>query len=210
MERAGESGAVVDTPDPPKRSRPRYLVPVLVALAVLVVAGSFGAGIFLGRSPETDNVAGATAGPSADPRFTEAMKFVTCMRGNGVSNYPAPQPNGELLLTNESGVDIASKAYQSAESACKSFLPSGMSQGGEQPGGAGGPAGADAASGQPSLPARDLTKYVKCMRGEGVTQFPDADALGNFSDVDPNWPGLQDAQASCAKYLPPGSPGAPR
>ncbi|GAA2902075.1 hypothetical protein Acy02nite_71070 [Actinoplanes cyaneus] len=201
-----ESAEVATDPaGPPRRPRSRYLIPGIVIVVVLVLLGGFGAGIFFARSSDADDSTVTNAvSPSSDPRFAEAMKFVTCMRGKGVPNYPDAQPNGELLLTNDSGVSITSKPYQDAEAACKQFLPSGVSQEGQPP------ADPGAQSAPPAQRPPDLTAYVKCIRDKGVTQFPDADALGNFSNVDPNWPGLQKAQAACAKHLPPGTPGAPK
>lgn len=212
MENMEETGAVgADGTDPPsQQSRIRFRIFAIVLPAVVVVALVFGAGIFFGRSDGTGSTASgqpAKSSVSVDPRFTASMRLVQCIRGHGVPNFPDPQPNGEVLLNNNSGVDINGKVYLAAEAACKQYLPTGMSGGGP-PDEKGVPSTERPSQQQQRAP--DLTKYVACMRDKGVKQFPNPDALGNFRNVDPNWPGLQAAQAACAKDLPPGAPGVPK
>lgn len=51
--------------------------------------------------------------------------------------------------------------------------------------------------------------YSRCMRKNGVPNFPDPSATGGFevSGVNPRSPVLQAAQKTCAKFLPGPSPG---
>lgn len=60
-----------------------------------------------------------------------------------------------------------------------------------------------AASGQ-----GDPLAFSKCMRANGITDFPDPAGKGFINmpkDVDPNSPAFQKAQAACQKYVPAGA-----
>jgi hypothetical protein len=210
MENVEETGVVAqDGADPPPtqrfRSRTlRYVIPAVVLVAVV-----FGAGIFFGRSAGPGTAAQPTPSrSSADPRYAQAMVFVNCLREKGITNYPDAQPDGELLISNQTGIDIGSKSYQAAENACRQYLPKGLSQGQGEPSQQAVPPSGGAS--QAPFAAPELRTYVNCIRDKGVTQFPDPDSQGNFRNVDPDWPGLQAAQAACAKFLPSGAPGAPK
>lgn len=49
-----------------------------------------------------------------------ALKYATCMRSNGVPNFP--DPNGQGLLVIQAGnIEASSPAFQKAEAACKSL-----------------------------------------------------------------------------------------
>lgn len=72
-----------------------------------------------------------------------AVKYATCMRSNGVSNFPDPNGQG-VIQVNNSAIDESSPAFQKAETACKR-LDNGFAQqgsvataGSRPPGGAGG------------------------------------------------------------------------
>jgi hypothetical protein len=61
---------------------------------------------------------------------------------------------------------------------------------------------------------RDALKFSKCMRANGVPNFPDPDARGGFlfqagSGVDPSSPSFQTAHTKCQKLIPGGGPPAP-
>jgi hypothetical protein len=52
--------------------------------------------------------------------------------------------------------------------------------------------------------------YARCMRGHGITDFPDPDAHGDLSldpkpgsDLDPNNPAYKAANSACTSLLPP-------
>jgi hypothetical protein len=45
-----------------------------------------------------------------------ALKYATCMRSNGVSNFPDPNGQGLIQAVN---IDASSPAFQKAETACK-------------------------------------------------------------------------------------------
>jgi hypothetical protein len=67
--------------------------------------------------------AGLYGGNSQSSSQQEAsLKFVQCMRKNGVPNFPDPQ-GGHFILGN--GIDPNSPQFQKATSACRSLLPGG-------------------------------------------------------------------------------------
>lgn len=77
--------------------------------------------------------------------------------------------------------------------------------------------GGGAAGSDPSTPAAletDALAYSKCMRANGVPDFPDPNPGGGFlfqrgSGIDPSSPAFMAAQAKCKKLLPGGGPPAP-
>ena len=77
----------------------------------------------------------------------------------------------------------------------------------------GGPAGSGSALNQTQLQQAAL-KYARCMRANGVPNFPDPNAGGGFlfqvgNGIDRSSPAFQAAQAKCRKLLPSGlAPGS--
>jgi hypothetical protein len=59
----------------------------------------------------------------------QLLKYVACMRKNGVPKFPDPQ-NGRIQLTPEMGVDPQSPQFKKAEDACRDTMPGGVSPGG--------------------------------------------------------------------------------
>lgn len=56
------------------------------------------------------------------------LKFVQCMRRNGVPNFPDPQ-NGRILMKPGQGVDPDSPQFKAAQKTCQKELPGGTSGG---------------------------------------------------------------------------------
>jgi len=51
-----------------------------------------------------------------------ALKYATCMRSNGVPNFPDPNGQGVIQINNAIGVlEQSSPVFQKAETACKSL-----------------------------------------------------------------------------------------
>ena len=149
-----------------------------IAIAVLGGAAIAGCGSTAAPSGTETN---ATRGP--DP----GLRFSQCMRTNGVPNFPDPGPRGHEINPG-SGV-TQSPAYHIAFNACEKYLP----QSGHPP-----PVPA-------SVRQQELA-LAKCMRANGVPNFPDPDANGNIqfplSSPIPRSPAFQRAQSGpCKKYL---------
>jgi len=55
----------------------------------------------------------------------------------------------------------------------------------------------------------DLVAYTKCLRANGLPDFPDPSADGTLAlpqGIDPNSKAFKDAEAKCVQYKPPGQP----
>jgi hypothetical protein len=122
------------------------------------------------------------SGDAGTNNASSAIPFAQCMRSNGVPNFP------DHPITPASGINIASPAYEHAQSACREYLP-------------------------PSTPPpptpesvrEQLRLLAECMRANGVPNFPDPDANGNIqfpaSSPIPESPAFQHAQdGPCKKY----------
>ena len=56
----------------------------------------------------------------------QALKWVQCMRQNGVPNMPDPQADGRMLFNAGNGVDPDSQAFKDAQQKCRDLAPGGM------------------------------------------------------------------------------------
>jgi hypothetical protein len=83
--------------------------------------------------------AGQTSSAGTTKLMSEALQFASCMRKNGVSNFPDPKSgNGGMVLSGGPGLDPNSPAFQRASKACRSFAPGGSAAGLSAPPPAGG------------------------------------------------------------------------
>ncbi|MFI5893072.1 hypothetical protein ACIA5D_23480 [Actinoplanes sp. NPDC051513] len=66
------------------------------------------------------------AGAQGNPQQqADMLKFVQCMRQNGVPNMPDPQADGGMIIGQGSGVDPNSQAFKDAQTKCRDQLPGG-------------------------------------------------------------------------------------
>ena len=122
---------------------PRAGVPAVAAAGIALLAAACGG---VGSS--------AAAGSAA---YQDALPFAQCMRSHGEPSWPDPSSAGTFST---SQIDINSAQVSSALSACKSLQP------------ATGTHLQLSAAQQQALLERGL-KIAGCMRGHGVTSFPD-------------------------------------
>jgi hypothetical protein len=167
-------------------------------LLVLPVAGCGGA-------DGNDGVAtaGATASATSSANSNglssqeSALKFGQCMRDNGVPNFPDPEfsDGGGMSINVPDGSDP--QKVDAAMKLCKQYLPNG----GEPP------------KADPQAAERNR-KFAKCMRDNGLANFPDPGAdggiqmNGNDPEMNPDSPKFQAAQKACAQYQPQGGAGS--
>jgi hypothetical protein len=151
--------------------------------AVLLAAGCGG-----DDATGTSGTSGAT-----DP----GVRYAECMRENGVPEFPDPV-NGRLTIrAGEGGLNPDSPEFQAAREACRDLAPQGRG------GGAGGGGG--------ELQAQVL-EFAKCMRENGVPDFPDPQFSGGGvrmrlpRGVDEDSPQFQAAQQACQSLLAGGAP----
>src|SRR3984893_7910179 len=171
------------------------VVCVLLAASMAGCGGSAGNdGVATAGSPGSK--ATSSAGTGALSEQDRALKFAQCMRDNGVPNFPDPKfsDGGGLSIDVPEGSDP--QKVDAAMKTCRQYLPNG----GEPP------------KVDPQR-AEQNRKFAKCMRDNGVANFPDPGPDGGIQ-VNGNDPGMnmddpkfQAAQKACAQYLPSG--GAP-
>ncbi len=149
---------------------------------------------------------GTSAAPSASaPDYAQVLALAQCMRSHGVPNFPDPNASGGYSLTatgslagaGGSSIDINSSQAQAAYGDCRHLLPGGPSisqleqvEQQEQQ---------QQAQGLPLL-----LKYVQCMRGHGVPNFP-SPGQSESSPVNVNSPQYLAAATACQHLLPPGA-----
>jgi hypothetical protein len=98
-----------------------------------------------------------SGGTAANAR--KAVKFATCMRTNGVSDFPDPGPSGKLTIdgiANGSSLDPSTPAFTQAMSACKKLEPAGFTGSKRSP-----------------QQMQAALKFAECIRQNGVKDFPD-------------------------------------
>jgi len=145
-----------------------------------------------GDPSSTSSGTGGTGGQSSANQ--SGIKFASCMRANGVSNFPdsaVTVKDGRTEVNLPPGIANSSQ-FQSAMQSCRKDLPNG---------------GNGVAS---HSNTQKLIKFANCMRAHGVPKFPEPNAQGReqitgSSGVNPNSPQFQSALATCQHLLPAGA-----
>lgn len=101
---------------------------------------------------DSSSTAGAGLHKSAT-KHEKGVKFSECMRGNGVPDFPDPDPKGEYAY----GVSVRPAVFTKAAKACKDLEPP----------------GALSSKRTPKQQSGAL-KFAACMRSNGVKDFPDS------------------------------------
>ena len=172
------------------RSQPRRRGSGLVVTALVTVI------LFTAACSGTSSGNGVAGAGSASPGASSssggpsAVAFSRCMRAHGIKDFPDPGSNGAINLNGAPGSDLDRNdpRFQAADQACKSLLPPGQT----------GSSGA--------LRTANLN-YARCMRSNGISDFPDPNADGSLSlkpspgsDLDPNNPQYKKADNACKHY----------
>jgi hypothetical protein len=130
-----------------------------------------------------------SVGSSAGNPNQGALAYARCMRSHGISDFPDPNAQGGFSAPN--GLNPNTPQYAAANNACKSLTGS--------------------ATPPPYNPtmAAALLKYAICMRGHGLTWFPDPNAQGHLDinlpkGMSPNSPQYVAANKACSADLPGG------
>src|SRR5262249_34051442 len=138
----------------------------------------------------------ASASSSGGSGRASMLAYARCMRAHGITDFPDPDAHGNLGLNGQPGSDLDpnSAAYKAANNACKSLLPPPQAP----------PKGTQ---------AQNLA-YARCMRAQGISDFPDPKPDGSLQiqaspggDLDPNNPQYKAAHDACKKYMPGGGAG---
>jgi hypothetical protein len=140
----------------------------------------------LGRSATSSTPASVRATPAP----ANAVAFATCMRTNGVTDFPDPGNTGTFDKTKVTAAmsKVGNSRFQSAQAACRHLLPA--------------PPPAQ------QTDAAQALQFSQCVRAHGVENFPDPDRTGRIPDpagfgIDQGSPQFQAANQACAKYRPP-------
>jgi hypothetical protein len=182
----------------PRRFAVLALVPLL-ALGLAACAGDGGgddgiASVDPAARPSAE--ASATGAPLDDEE--RQLKFAQCMRENGVP-MEDPDSDGDGGVRIRVGGGVKPEAAEAAMEKCKAYAPNG---------------------GKPiQLDAEQLAKlreFSKCMRANGVPDFPDPDPSGRitmrrYRGLDTEEKAFEEAQEKCRQFQPePRRSGAPQ
>ncbi len=155
------------------------VVPVLAA-----GCGSSGASPQVARLSTTSTSSSASHGAPIVPAGGTFVRFVTCMRQHGVRAQLGPQGHGVNLVGAVNKVSAGR-----AQAACQKYLPGG------------GPPALTPA--QQAAQTKAMLAVAKCMRRNGVPNFPDPNAQGHLVGIgiDKSSPAVQSAVQKCTKLI---------
>ena len=145
-----------------RKLRPLAALALIAMVALISACGS--------KAPAATGTGTASSGTNnTATNLDKAVKFSQCMRSNGVSDFPDPNPSGQLTIdaiANGSGVDTSTSAFQQALSACKELEPPGFT-------------GTERTAQQQEAGL----KFAQCIRHNGVPDFPDPTPDGPLVDT---------------------------
>jgi hypothetical protein len=188
-------GALRDLPQSGVRSA--AVVAATLALGALATAcsgRSSGPGVAnLGVTATRQASAGS---PEASSRVAE-LQYAHCMRAHGIPDFPDPGPTGGFNLSDQPGSDLnpSDPALQAAAGACAKIR---------------GFKGNSTPARQRQYTA-ELLRFARCVRADGVPNFPDPSSLGpnqgvgfliDRNTLDPHSPALQAAVTACQRVVP--------
>jgi hypothetical protein len=110
-----------------------------------------------------------SGGNNSAANAQQAVRFAECMRNNGVSDFPDPGASGKFTIdgiVNGSSLNLSTPAFKQAMSACKDLEPAGFT-----------------GTKRSSQEQQAALKFAKCMRENGVPDFPDPTPNGPLIDT---------------------------
>lgn len=129
--------------------------------------------------------------PTAEDPMDAALTYSQCMREHGLTEFPDADAEGRIRIPLGS-IDPDSAVFQEAGEACRHLAPEGWGDA-EAPG----PGDAEV-----------MLEFARCMRENGLPDFPDPDPntgvqirIGPDTGLDPNDPKVQAALESCEPIL---------
>lgn len=138
----------------------RYRRPLLPSSVVAIAAGSLlAAGCGGGGGSPT------TAASAAQNRV---LPFIHCMRSHGVPNFPGPNSSGVFPKETPQQLGVSISQFRVAGGACAYLSPKR-------------PRSPEETAQEIRTRLADALSFARCMRGRGVTSFPDPDARGDLS-----------------------------
>jgi hypothetical protein len=127
-------------------------------------------------------------GNTASSDMDKRRAYAKCMRDNGVSNFPDPNPNGQYGAGHEA-ISRDDPTFKAANEKCRDLLPAGDRHDVVGP-----------------ETIQNLVTFARCMRENGVPDFPDPGADGKFprsaEEGAHDDPQFQAASEKCQQDLP--------
>ena len=118
-------------------------------LAVLLGLGSAGCS----SSSSDDGAGGGSDGTATTAGLhAQGVEFAECLRANGVSDFPDPDPSGNFAY----GVSVRPEVWRRAVEACEELQPPGAFS-----------------TERDSVQQSAALEFAECMRANGVEDFPD-------------------------------------
>jgi hypothetical protein len=130
---------------------------------------------------------GANTNPAADGQEA-GKRYAQCMRDNGVSDFPDPDPDGEFRGAGHEQQN--DPTFQAALEKCRDLAPGGEHEN----------------SGDPEF-VEQMRAFSQCMRDNGLPDFPDPDADGTLRGAgheQQDNPQYRAAEETCRDKLPGG------
>jgi hypothetical protein len=178
-------------------------------MILLACALAFGGVAACTKQKAPDNNNTSNAGDTSDQSMQERMRaFAQCMRDHGIEMQDpevvtdenggtrtkvqiGPGPSGAPNGPGRGGPGPGDEAFKKAEEQCRSLLPQG-GQLGE------GPTAED---------EENMRNFSKCMRENGVENFPDPQPGGGIAispenGVNPEDPAFKEAEKKCEELMP--------
>ncbi|MGH3738522.1 MAG: hypothetical protein ACRDT6_23375 [Micromonosporaceae bacterium] len=131
------------------------------------------------------NGKGSTAGSGKLTDKEAVLAFAKCMRQNGIPNFADPEIGADGGYELKMPKDVPQATVDKAFDACKEYLPNG-----------GAPPKVDPED------IKKMRKFAKCMRENGVENYPDPDDNGGLKAPPTGDPQLEAAEKKCAQYGP--------
>ncbi len=131
---------------------------------------------------------GANTNSAAGDRQEAGRRYAQCMRGNGVPDFPDPEPNGEFRGAGHEQQD--DPKFRAATEKCRDLAPGGEHE----------------KTGDPAV-VEQMREFSQCMRDNGVPDFPDPDADGRLrgpGHEQQDDPKFRAAMETCRQKLPGG------
>ena len=174
--------------------RPRMVLALGLMLILASAGCARGTDNGTGVATALSGAPAASSSPSSDPTPDKdtALKFSQCMRRQGLTWFPDPDADGRMSIAVPSGT--AKAKVDAATEACKQYAPAGPAKGKIDP-----------------QAIEQMRQLAKCMRENGVPNFPDPAADGGLAidgsklGTGPGDPTFDKAEAACSKYMPPGA-----
>jgi hypothetical protein len=138
--------------------RPSWPRPVRVASGMVIMAAAALLAVACSDSPSSSG-SGHTANAGTPATAASAVRYTSCMRSHGVPDYPYPNSAGQLPKidpASEAQLGVSASRLNTAQTACQNLWPY---QGPTQA--------------QQRQELTDALTFARCMRSDGVPNWPD-------------------------------------